>query len=410
MKKILLVLRYELFSAVFRRSFLAVLILIPLGAFLVVGVIIPALQEHGGASTVGDLFSPSSAPALEGYADPANILQELPEGIEERLKAYPGEEQARQALDSGEISAYYVLPPDYVQTGQIIYVRPDYNPLGGIEQSDALRTAILFNLLEQDTVLLERYQNPLVLQIETISEQPQRDPGHAMTFFLPYGVTFLFYIVILGSSGLMLNSVANEKQNRVIEILMTSITPTQMLTGKIIALGLVGLLQTLVWSGSGFLLLRLSGQTFDLSEAFQLPPQILLWGIIFFVLGYAVYSSLMAGVGALITNLREASQITFIIMIPMLLPLMFIGLLIQRPDGPFAVALSLFPLTAPVAMMTRLAATQVPFWQPALAALLLLFTAWLVVRSVSGFFRAQNLLSGQPFHARVFFQALLGRL
>ena len=148
--------------------------------------------------------------------------------------------------------------------------------------------------------------------------------------------------MIFGSASMMLNSITNEKQNRVIEILMTSVTPAQMLTGKIIALGIVGLLQTLVWSGTGFVLLRLSGRTFEIPAAFQLDPVFLLWGLAFFVAGYAVYASLMAGVGALVPNIKEASQATFVLIIPLIIPLMLISALIQKPNGGLSVFLSLF--------------------------------------------------------------------
>jgi len=167
---------------------------------------------------------------------------------------------------------------------------------------------------------------------ELLSPEPQRDPGHQLTFFLPYIVTFLFYIVILGSSSMMLNSITNEKSNRVIEILLTSITPMQLLSGKIVALGLVGLLQTIVWSGTGLFILRLSGRSFALPIEFQLPTSILVWGIIFFILGYILYASLMAGVGALVSNLKEASQATTILVIPMVIPLVLLAPVIQNPN------------------------------------------------------------------------------
>jgi len=257
--------------------------------------------------------------------------------------------------------------------------------------------------------LAYRVQDPLNVEEVSLSEAPQRSSSNPLTFFLPYIVTFLFYIVILTSSSLLLNNISGEKQNRMMEILMTSVTPSQMLTGKIIALGLVGLLQTVVWSGSGYLMLLFSGKQFALGDAFILPPSILIWGILFFLLGYAVYASLMAGLGALVPNIREASQITTVIIIPLIIPLMFISSLIQAPDGPLSVVLSLFPLTSPVTMMTRLAATTVPFWQTALAAVLLAGTAFLLIKSVARMFRAQNLLSGQSINTKAFFAALLGK-
>ncbi|MDP3720822.1 MAG: ABC transporter permease [Anaerolineaceae bacterium] len=214
---------------------------------------------------------------------------------------------------------------------------------------------------------------------------------------------------MLTSSSLLLNNISTEKQNRMMEILMTSVTPRQMLTGKIIALGFVGLLQTIVWSGSGYLMLLFSGQQFALGDAFKLPPSILIWGIIYFILGYAVYASLMAGVGALVPNLREAGQTTTVVILPLIIPLVFISSLIQAPNSPLSVVLSLFPLTAPVSMMTRLAATTVPFWQTALAAVLIGLTALFLVQSAAKMFRAQNLLSGQSINTKTFFSALFGK-
>jgi ABC-2 type transport system permease protein len=218
----------------------------------------------------------------------------------------------------------------------------------------------------------------------------------------------IFYIVILGSSSLMLNSVTNEKTNRIMEILMTSIKPMQILTGKILALGVIGLLQTIVWSGSGFLLLRFSGRTMNVSQAFQLPLSILVWGILFFLCGYALYASIMAGVGAMVPNLREASQATTLVIIPLVIPMALISVIVESPNGALATIFSLFPLTAPVTMMTRLAAGNVPFWQPIFSILLLIGSSYFVIRSVSGLFHAQNLLSGQEFKVKYFIKALFG--
>jgi ABC-2 type transport system permease protein len=156
-------------------------------------------------------------------------------------------------------------------------------------------------------------------------------------------------------------------------------------------------------------LLRYSGQNLAVADAFQLPASILLWGILFFILGYGVYASLMAGIGALVPSMREASQLTTVVIIPLIIPLMFISILIQSPNSTLAVVLSLFPLTAPVAMMTRLASTQVPLWQIGLALVLLALTALYFIRAAAGLFHAQNLLTGKSLSAKAFILALLGR-
>jgi ABC-2 type transport system permease protein len=182
-----------------------------------------------------------------------------------------------------------------------------------------------------------------------------------------------------------------------------------MLTGKIVGLGITGLLQTIIYTGISYSLLRISGRTSTAAANFDLPPSILGWGLLFFLLGYAIYASLMAGVGALVPNLREASQATFVVIFPMIIPMFLMSALIEEPNGTISMVLSLFPFTAPIAMMTRMAASAVPLWQPLLAVVLLILTAILIIRAVAGMYRAQVLLSGQEFKVGLFFRALLGR-
>ena len=157
------------------------------------------------------------------------------------------------------------------------------------------------------------------------------------------------------------------------------------------------------------LLLKVSSRSFPIAAAIQLPGITLLWGIIFFLLGYAVYASLMAGIGALVPNLREGSQLTTLVIMPMIVPLIFVSTLLNSPDSPLAVFLSLFPFTSPVTMMMRITATQVPFWQIGLAILLLAGTALLLIRASAGLFKAQNLLTGQSVNITGFLKALAGR-
>jgi ABC-2 type transport system permease protein len=157
-------------------------------------------------------------------------------------------------------------------------------------------------------------------------------------------------------------------------------------------------------------LLNLSGQTFKLPSSINLPVSFLVWGLVFFLLGYAVYASLMAGLGALAPNLREASQATFVLTLPLMIPLFLSSTVFMRaPNGAIAIVLSLFPLSAPVAMMARLSAGGVTWWHPWLALVLLAGTAVLIVRLVAGMFRAQALLSGQAFNLKAYFRALAGK-
>ena len=190
---------------------------------------------------------------------------------------------------------------------------------------------------------------------------------------------------------------------------MSSVKPVQLLAGKILGLGLVGLIQMVFWMGSALLMLRLGGTTLNIPPSLQLPPEILIWGIAFFILGYLIYATIMAGVGALVPNVKEASQATFYVILPILVPLLMIGVIIERPNATLPVVLSLIPLTAPNTIMTRLAVGPVPLWQLLTAIALMILTIILLIRAVAGMFRAQLLLTGKKFNIRVYLKALMGK-
>ena len=411
MHKTWLVLKNEFRTVVLRPSFLIMLVLIPLAGFLVTYIIglVQTSPETSAAQTVENIFTSPQGNLPEGFVDHSGLINTVPNEISSILMQFPSEADAHDALMGDRIQAYYIIPEDYIASGQVVAVRKEVNPIQGFEQSGVIEILIAHNLLGSDPMLAQRYLSPAQIKTESLEPQPvQREQG-VLAYFLPYIVTFLFYFVIISSASLMLSSVTNEKQNRMMEILMTSVSPVQLLTGKIIALGAAGLLQTMVWSSAGLLLLRISGRVFSLPPEFQLPVSILVWGALFFVFGYAVFGGLMAAVGALVPNLKEASQATTIIILPLVVPLVLLNVLINTPNSGLSVVLSLFPLTSPVSMMTRLAATSVPFWQVALALLLLAGTAVLVVRGAAGMFRAQNLLVGQTFKLKTFLLALVGK-
>lgn len=408
MDKTWLVLKNEFLSVILRKSFWITLILLPVAGFIFSMVV--SASSGGKANVVSEIVNPEAGKQkVEGYVDESRLIRSLPPDAEDALLAYDNEENALAALRAGEISAYYIIPADYLLEGRITYVRPDYNPLGGLTSSRAMSDTLAYNLLNNDATLFERVNDPMKVEVTYLSDQPARNPDSALTFFVPYVVTLLFYAVIISSASLMLSSVASEKKNQVMEVLMTSMTPTQMLAGKIIALGAAGLVQTLVWSLIGYLLLQFNANRGTINAVFELPPSILLWGVVFFLLGYGLYGSLMAGVGALVPGVREASQLTTVIIMPLIIPLMFISNLATQPNGALSVVLSLFPFTAPVSMMARLSATLVPWWQIGIAIVLLLGTVVLVVRAVAGMFRAQTLLTGQQGNLKIFVRALLGR-
>lgn len=411
MRKIRLITIHEIKTMITRPSFLFAAFGLPLISTIVLLIVTAVNRESPG--TMGTVFGPASLPMqeVEGYIDPGHLLKIIPPlPGNYSLQAFPDESSAQAALASGEINAYSIIPSDYLASGQIIYVRPDFTPLNAFIQSGIIRQAIQANLLNGDLELSARVTRPLNLAMISLAPEPDRAPENPLTFLIPYIVTMAYYVIILMSASFLLNSVTKEKENRVLEIMLLSITPRQMLLGKIIGLGIVGLVQTSIWIGFGYSLLRISGNAFNLPDSFQLPVSFLIWGVIFFLFGYIIYASLMASVGALVPNMREASQATFVVILPLIIPMLFISALIEQPQGAVATSFSLFPLTAPVAMMTRLASTQVPLWQILLAIVFMALTGGLLIRSAAGLFHAQTLFAGQSFNLKRYFSALLGRI
>jgi ABC-2 type transport system permease protein len=411
MRKTWIVIKTEIINTITRRSFLLALILVPLIPALILG----AITLFGG-DDVGQNLEAWSQPNIdakkaEGYVDRAGLITALPEGLDQNiLKPYSSVDEANKAISSGEIGGYYIIDSSFIETGEIEYFLEEFNTFSALETTGLIEAVIRFNLLGANPDRFETFSNPV--RVEYIDIEPETEEtgmSSPLAFYVPYGMAMLFYVLIITSASLLMNSVAKEKENRVIEILMSSITPRQLLTGKIIGLGIVGLLQMLLWTISAYFLLRAGGRTFNFAENLQLGPEIIFWGIFFFLLGYLIYATLMAGVGALVTNIKEATQATFYIIIPIIIPLMFISVIIEQPNATLPLVLSLIPFTAPITIMTRVAIGPVPVWQLIIAILLMLGTAILLIRAVSNLFRAQTLLTGRKFSLKLYLRALSGK-
>lgn len=399
MRDVWLIARQEVITRLNQPSFLIGALGLPIFAWLLFGA--AAWVNRDAPDLVGNVIRNAQAPRPAGFVDRPGMLETLPESFpDDLLKRYPDEPAAREALGRDEIAGYYVIPLDVVDSGRVTYVGEDVNALANSEHTAWLEWALTVDMLGGDEPLAERVRAPVVVHETTLAPERPRDEG-PLAFILPYAITLAFYTTLFGAASHNISALTTEKENRVIEVLLTSIAPRRLFAGKILGLGFLGMLQAALWLGTSFGLARGGAATFGWGAEFSPTPALVAWGMVFFTLGYLIYASLLAGVGALVPTLREAAQAAFVVNSPLLVPLMLMGLLVDDPNGRIAVALSLFPLTAPVVMLTRLAAGDpVPAWQLGLATLLLVATAILTVRSVAGLFRAQVLLAGQPLNLR----------
>lgn len=350
------------------------------------------------AETV-DTFS-SRGVRKAGYVDPQSVFN----GAEsENLSVYTSQEQAKAALEVGEIDAVYVLAPDYAESGNILQIIPSMQPdkitNGPIEQ-------LVFEQFtsEVDETLLNRLRNPM--WINTVDLQREAAAGgddvvrnEDTNFALAYGFAMLFMLTVFGTSGYLMQSVIEEKESRLVEILISSVRPVQLLSGKILAMGLLGLFQIAAWIGISLGLMLFQRDQVAAVVPFltnlRIPLDALPILAIYFVLGYLIFAAEFGAIGAISNSLQEGPQFSIIFVLPALAPLFFLTAFVNDPNGSLPTFLSIFPFTSPMSMTMRSVITSVPPWQVALSIVLLALTVWVMFWIAGRLFRVQTLLAGK---------------
>jgi ABC-2 type transport system permease protein len=212
-----------------------------------------------------------------------------------------------------------------------------------------------------------------------------------------YLLMFVLYMAFAMTSGFMLQSVSREKENRTAEVLLVSLKPRDLMFGKIAGLSTVGLIQVAVWLTVifGVFLSQDTIAGIDFALSGEVAVRVIPWTFVYFLLGYLMYASIYSVLGVLSPTARDANQFVFVAIVPLVIPLLFVTTFTEVPDGALATTLSLFPLTSPVAMVARLGAGSVPWWQLAVGAAALAILAYLFVLLAGRLFRASNLLSNR---------------
>jgi ABC-2 type transport system permease protein len=400
MRSIYLVIKYEIKSTLQKRSFWiltfvfpAFILLLSVGTQAISGKVIEEAEEQ--ASSVEHQASLASG---VGFVDEAGIVKQIPTWIPEGFfESYPDVDSAKMDLQNGILRQYYWIPVDFLESGEYFLFDRDYQPMRSTNNAEIFEEVITINLIEQDELGLILTNPTPSIQYHQMLPTTEPDKDNPLTFIVPFATLFIFFFTITTSSGFMLTSVTREKESRTAEILLLSIKPQELMLGKVIGLGCVALLQMSIWMGGAIFSLNRSSELFDLTSNFNLPPGFAIWGILFFIFGFFLYASLLGAIGALAPNAREGGQFTFIIILPLLLPLWFNVAFTENPNGSVATFLSLFPLTS-ISMMTRITTTTVPLWQILLSLMGLAFTTYLVVLLAARFFQAETLLSEESIN------------
>lgn len=213
------------------------------------------------------------------------------------------------------------------------------------------------------------------VDLAPVSPYGKDTPNPQTLFITVFGMVMVLYVTVLLYGMNVMRAVLEEKTSRVMEVMLSTATAGEMMAGKIIGVGSVGLTQVAIWAAvAGGLPLFVAGSAGLLKGI--LSVKLLCYFGVFFLLGFALYSTMCAAVGAMVNSEQEAQQLQFVVVMPLVLSIVIMVNVIQYPGSVLAFWASMFPLTAPLIMFTRIALQTPVWWQIALSISILVLTVW----------------------------------
>jgi ABC-2 type transport system permease protein len=336
------------------------------------------------------VFMMNSNPTPIGYIDHSGLLAnpipqprvKWPERVVPMV-AYTDEAVAKADLQEGKIQAYFIIPEDYLESGQAeeIYVK---EPSGiAIQQFDAFLTTNL--LKNQSPDIKNRILEGSEFVVQSLDKSREASQQNIANLILPFVSGILFIVAMSTSSGYLLQAVVEEKENRTMEIMVTSVSPSHLMSGKVLADIAIGATQLVVWALFIIMAMLIGKNFIPALGGIKFSGEMTGILIVVMVPAFVMICGLMAAVGATVSEASEGQQIMGLFTIPIWLPYILISVFIQNPNSPIAIALSFFPLTAPVAIALRIGFTSIPTWQVIISVTILVLSAigavWLAGRA-----------------------------
>jgi ABC-2 type transport system permease protein len=402
MGKLWLVARQEYLARVRQRSFLV-------GTLSILALIAVIM----GVTAVIVMSGRDDRPL--GYVDHAGVFaaQAVSAAEGPELRAFADEEAAKAALAAGLIQAFYVLPADYLSRREVALVYGKEQPGEGVRGAfdDALRAALAARALagrapaETRQRLIEGSQ----VTLRSLDGRRQIDPSSIVDALLPFLAGFLFILATVSSSDYLLQALTAEKENRTAEVMITSLTPLQLVGGKSVGLMAVSLSQLAIWLGVAIAALAVAGRFVPELRGLHVSPDLIVVILLYFLPAYALIAGLMTAIGTIMPDQQQGQQIAGLLNMMFFVPYFLAAILFANPNGPLAVALTLFPTTAFTAITVRWGMTTIPTWQLAASWVILVVSATFCVVFAAQIFRVGMLTYGQRLGLRSIRAALGGK-
>jgi ABC-2 type transport system permease protein len=306
-----------------------------------------------------------------------------------------------EKVNSQAIDGYLWLTDDAIAAGKVMWVSRNMPGLGERSRlSEKLSRIVQYTRLSGSGIGMTGDQANVVLKpikVEAVRMEHGRETRDStgMKFIEVVVMVMLLYMAVLLYGISVMRSVLEEKNSRVMEVLLSSATPTELMAGKLLGVGAVGLTQIAVWAviAGVFAVPALAMQP-DLDQL-KVSPGVLAAFAVFFFLGYLLYSTIYAAIGAISTTEQEGQQLQFFVVIPLVLSVFMLNSVVQTPDAPVVAWLSMVPFFAPVVMYARIVIQTPPLWQIALSLFLLIVTIAGIMLLCARIYRVGILMYGK---------------
>ena len=294
-----------------------------------------------------------SSPEKQGDAD-RFVLRREP--VADAVASAAKQKELNEQLADGKLSAYVILPKDALTAERFPFFAKN---VGDITTKGRVSTAISDAIIARRMALAGLDANRVnemnrEVSLDTINRAGEREQGQ--TFFLTFALIMAIYVSILVYGLTVMRGVIEEKHWRIIEVLLSSVKPVQLMIGKLIGIGMVGLTQFAVWAITGSLLTALGSMPLMKLTGAPIPkfsPLLMFFFVVYFVLGYFLYATLYAIVGAIVSNEEDGQQMQIPVTMTMMISIMLSFLVMQDPNSTASTVLSFVPFFSPILMFAR---------------------------------------------------------
>lgn len=400
MHKTWLVLKREYLERVRTKSFLVSTILFP--TLIAALMLLPskmATMKSGGTRRVVI----ASADTVFAQAVQAQLLKpkDATYKVEVDANTSAAEESALRArLEAGQIDGFLWGTPEALQSRQVSYLtRESSDFVEGASLQTALKLGLLKRALAQRGVAageLDDILTDVKLDVVKLKGGKESRTNSAVMFLAAVVLAMMLYMTLLIYGISVMRSVLEEKNSRVMEVLLASVTSKQLMAGKILGVGAAGLTQVAIWVTAG-LVLSTPGlvAASSLLKGVDFPLMTIPAFAVFFVLGYLLYSGMYAALGAMVNSEQEAQQFQLLVTLPIVIPTMMMTYVIRQPNAPLSFWMSLVPFFSPILMYLRVVVQTPPLWQVALSVALLAGAVYLMIALCSRIYRVGILMYGK---------------